>query len=219
MADEDARRHRELLACVRGGARCACLAGALHHGPLAYRTSLRSVLLVGARDLARSARVHVLHDHGSEDRASGRRARIVYATAIALVFVALAAPQRTEFAPKVALLAALALVCAARPLLERLVPPASRRVISRRPLRRVAGGAVVAAVYAVIVIGAGALAGTPVISSAAAFVPTSCTQSGARSDGATATDHRSVTAADHRGAEHDQCRHNDQLGTCETDRA
>ena len=50
----------------------------------------------------------------------GRIARNVYGAAIALVFVALAASQRTEYATKVALLGALALVCAARPLLERI---------------------------------------------------------------------------------------------------
>jgi hypothetical protein len=48
-------------------------------------------------------------------RARGRR---LYAVAIALVAVLLIAPQTTEFATKVAVLAALAIVCAARPVGE-----------------------------------------------------------------------------------------------------
>ena len=49
---------------------------------------------------------------------AGRAGRRVYAVAIALVAVLLIAPQTTEFATKVAVLAALALVCAARPVGE-----------------------------------------------------------------------------------------------------
>jgi hypothetical protein len=48
---------------------------------------------------------------------AGRRARMVYAVSIGLVAALLIAPQRTEFGSKVALLGALALVCAVRPLL------------------------------------------------------------------------------------------------------
>jgi hypothetical protein len=54
----------------------------------------------------------------------GRVARVVYAVCVGLLATLLIAPQTTEFASKVAVLAALALVCAARPLLERLLPAA-----------------------------------------------------------------------------------------------
>src|SRR4029077_12491183 len=52
----------------------------------------------------------------------GRVARVVYAVCVGLLATLLIAPQTTEFATKVAVLSALALVCAARPLLERLLP-------------------------------------------------------------------------------------------------
>ncbi len=46
----------------------------------------------------------------------GRRARLVYGVSVGLLATILIAPQQTEYASKVALLSALALVCAARPL-------------------------------------------------------------------------------------------------------
>ncbi len=49
---------------------------------------------------------------------SGRRGRRAYAVGIGLVATLLIAPQTTEFATKVAVLAALALACAARPVAE-----------------------------------------------------------------------------------------------------
>ena len=52
----------------------------------------------------------------------GRVARLVYAVGVGLLATLLIAPQTTEYATKVAVLGALALVCAARPLLERLFP-------------------------------------------------------------------------------------------------
>jgi hypothetical protein len=52
----------------------------------------------------------------------GRTARRVYGVTIGLVATLLIAPQTTEYASKVALLGALALVCAVRPLLEWLLP-------------------------------------------------------------------------------------------------
>jgi Na+-translocating ferredoxin:NAD+ oxidoreductase RnfD subunit len=52
----------------------------------------------------------------------GRVGRVVYAVSVGLLATLLIAPQTTEFATKVAVLAALALVCAARPILERLLP-------------------------------------------------------------------------------------------------
>src|SRR5262249_16228506 len=54
----------------------------------------------------------------------GRVGRLVYAVSVGLLATILIAPQTTEFATKVAVLAALALVCLARPLLERLLPEA-----------------------------------------------------------------------------------------------
>ncbi|MGO9875520.1 MAG: hypothetical protein ACLPVY_17160 [Acidimicrobiia bacterium] len=129
----------------------------------------------------------------------GRIARHVYGAAIALVFVALAAPQRTEFATKVALLGALALVCAARPLLERLLPEAgpapdrfgtvvgfgptvrndahrkSRASVAAR-LRFVAVVAVAAVAYTAIVLGAGTPAATSSVTpvAPAPAVPAHC---------------------------------------------
>ena len=52
----------------------------------------------------------------------GRVARVVYSVCVGLLATLLIAPQTTEFATKVAVLSALALVCAARPVLERLLP-------------------------------------------------------------------------------------------------
>src|SRR4029078_7635713 len=49
-------------------------------------------------------------------------ARRVYGVTIGLLATLLMAPQTTEFASKVALLGALAIVCAVRPLLEWLLP-------------------------------------------------------------------------------------------------
>jgi len=83
----------------------------------------------------------------------GRVARVVYAVCVGLLATLLIGPQTTEYATKVAVLAALALVCAARPLLERLLPvpgspedralPWARRLVRRRVA---AGGLALAAV-------------------------------------------------------------------------
>jgi ASPIC and UnbV/FG-GAP-like repeat len=54
----------------------------------------------------------------------GRVARVVYAVSVGLLAALLIAPQTTEYKTKVAVLGALALVCATRPLLERLLPAA-----------------------------------------------------------------------------------------------
>jgi hypothetical protein len=74
---------------------------------------------------------------------SGRAGRRAYAVGVGLLATLLIAPQTTEFATKVAILASLALVCAARGLVE-LVGPA--RLSARRPLaalpRPAAAGAV-----------------------------------------------------------------------------
>ncbi len=115
------------------------------------------------------------------------------------MFVALAAPQRTEFATKVALLGALALVCAARPLLERLLPEAGaaadglatvvgfgqtvRNAAPRKSgptvaarLRFVAVVVVAAVAYAAIVFGAGTPAATSSVTpvAPAPAVPAHC---------------------------------------------
>ncbi len=49
----------------------------------------------------------------------GRRARMVYSVGVGVVAALLMATQRTEFGSKVALLGALAIMCAARPIIER----------------------------------------------------------------------------------------------------
>lgn len=55
---------------------------------------------------------------------AGRVGRILFALLLAVVATLLIAPQTTEFGTKVALLGSLVIMCAARPLLERLVPVA-----------------------------------------------------------------------------------------------
>jgi hypothetical protein len=77
------------------------------------------------------------------------RGRVVYAVAIGLLGVLLIAPAQTEFWAKVALLGALAIVCAARPLLA-LAP---RIRVDRRVL--VAVGAVALVAYTGAMAGAG----------------------------------------------------------------
>jgi hypothetical protein len=54
----------------------------------------------------------------------GRVGRIVFALVLGVLIAVLMAPQTNEFGSKVALLGSLVIVCAARPLLERLVPEA-----------------------------------------------------------------------------------------------
>ena len=74
----------------------------------------------------------------------GARARLVYAVSVGLLAALLIAPTRTEYATKVALLGALAIVCAARPLVGccrsrvRLArrAPRARGVAAARRLRR-----------------------------------------------------------------------------------
>ena len=65
-----------------------------------------------------------------------RLGRRLYAVGIALVAVLLIAPQTTEFATKVAVLGALALVCAARPVAEVLAPRLGRLLGARARARR-----------------------------------------------------------------------------------
>jgi Na+-transporting NADH:ubiquinone oxidoreductase subunit NqrB len=98
---------------------------------------------------------------------AGRAGRRLYAVAIGLVAVLLIAPQTTEFATKVAVLAALALVCAARPvgelLLARWHAPVPRLDRTRTAAVVLAG----AVTFAALVV----LAGVPARTSEAAAGP------------------------------------------------
>jgi Na+-translocating ferredoxin:NAD+ oxidoreductase RnfD subunit len=57
------------------------------------------------------------------------RARLIYAVSLGVLAAALIAPTTTEFASKVALLGALAIVCLALPVLRRVPVPLDRRVV------------------------------------------------------------------------------------------
>jgi Na+-transporting NADH:ubiquinone oxidoreductase subunit NqrB len=72
---------------------------------------------------------------------SGQRARLAYGAGVGLLAALMIAPLQTEYATKVAILASLAVVCAARPIVERL--PLSRM----RPRRLALVGVTVLAVY------------------------------------------------------------------------
>jgi VCBS repeat protein/ASPIC/UnbV protein/uncharacterized protein DUF6851 len=94
----------------------------------------------------------------------GRVARVVYAVCVGLLATLLIAPRTTEYATKVSVLAALALVCAARPLLERLLPaPGSAddrawpwaRGLMRHGWASTAGLALGVAAFAGLVVAAG----------------------------------------------------------------
>jgi hypothetical protein len=106
---------------------------------------------------------------------AGRVGRVVFGLLVALASTLLMAPQLDEFGTKVGLLAGLAVICAARPIIDRLVPePRSAADELRRfAARLVTGGQVGAGIprqgirvglIAVIVLFVGAgivLAGTP----------------------------------------------------------
>src|SRR5438105_2052131 len=90
----------------------------------------------------------------------GRGPRAAYAVAVGLLAAALTAPLRTEYATKVALLGALAVVCVLQPL--------ARRVPLRVPPRRLAlAGGLGLAVYAAAL----AVAGVPAHMSSSAAAP------------------------------------------------
>jgi hypothetical protein len=106
---------------------------------------------------------------------SGAVARIVFAASVGITSTLFIAPQTTEWAAKVGLLASLVAMCALRPVFERFLP-APRSELDRPvayarhltgigvpgapPLRRVAWGGVAA--LALVALGAGiVLAGTP----------------------------------------------------------
>ncbi|HEY7478072.1 MAG TPA: RnfABCDGE type electron transport complex subunit D, partial [Actinomycetota bacterium] len=85
-----------------------------------------------------------------------RQTRRAFGASIGLLSVLLIAPQTSEFATKVAVLAALALVCAARPLLELVLSADRTRPAVERTRLRVqsAGRRAVGAVTALAVLGA-----------------------------------------------------------------
>jgi ASPIC and UnbV/FG-GAP-like repeat len=97
----------------------------------------------------------------------GRTARLVYTVGVGLLATLLIAPQTTEFATKVAVLTALALVCATRGIIELVGAPRlaslSRRLVRRedlrvtRPRRALVGAVVLAGAlaYAGLVVAAG----------------------------------------------------------------
>jgi Na+-translocating ferredoxin:NAD+ oxidoreductase RnfD subunit len=95
---------------------------------------------------------------------AGRVGRIVFGLLVAVSSVLLMAPQTDEFGTKVALLAGLVVVCAARPLVDRLVPAPGSAVDELRayatsagPIRAPALRAAVAGV-AIVMAGAGIVA-------------------------------------------------------------
>ncbi|HEY7382022.1 MAG TPA: FG-GAP-like repeat-containing protein, partial [Gaiella sp.] len=101
----------------------------------------------------------------------GRVARRVYAVGVGLLATLLIAPLTTEYATKVAVLGALALVCAARPLVEWLSPAAGP--VAARLRLPAAGPATAGAVALAGVVGFAAvlvLAGIPNRSSASTAV-------------------------------------------------
>ncbi len=93
---------------------------------------------------------------------TGRVGRRIFGVSVGVLSVLLIAPQGTEFASKVAVLAALAIVCAARPFVDALAPR-----VSLPALRRPAAG-VVAVVGVAAFAGLVVLAGIPARSSASA---------------------------------------------------
>ena len=101
------------------------LAGSGHcmTAELGVRARLRLRLLAGDRHLARGPDLPVLHDHRPEDRA-GRAGRAGRLRRPGRASRAPSSWRRrpTSSAPRSALLAGLVVVCAARPLLDRLLP-------------------------------------------------------------------------------------------------
>ncbi len=106
---------------------------------------------------------------------AGRVGRVVFGLLVAVVSVLLMAPQTTEFGTKIALLGALVLVCASRPLLDRLLPEPGTaddhvgRFVARLASRGAGGAAILRPALrvgmvsaAVLVVGVGVVAaGTP----------------------------------------------------------
>jgi Na+-translocating ferredoxin:NAD+ oxidoreductase RnfD subunit len=94
----------------------------------------------------------------------GQRDRVIYAVSVGLLAALLIAPMRSEWATKVALLSALTIVCAARPLLA-LVPFARLRLTGPRLAVTAAAAAAIYAFSLVAVSGpAGSAAATGAVS-------------------------------------------------------
>ena len=91
----------------------------------------------------------------------GQKARVVFAVSVGLLAALLIAPLRTEYATKVAVLGALAIVCAVRPLLARLPLP------QLAPRRLAVVGAAALAVYAAALVGGGLVWRAPATATAA----------------------------------------------------
>ncbi len=89
--------------------------------------------------------------------ARGRTGGVLYASAVAVTSSVLIAFQTTEYATKVALLSGLVLVCAVRPLIERIAPADGvdrpRDWMLARPRRAVGLVGAAAAVLALVVVG------------------------------------------------------------------
>jgi hypothetical protein len=102
--------------------------------------------------------------------ARGRTAGMLYAAGVAGASAVLISMQTTEYATKVALLAGLVLVCAGRPLLERLAPAGEgerpRGWLAQRPARPAA--LAVAGVAVVALVGTAASVAEPPVAVAAA---------------------------------------------------
>jgi len=88
---------------------------------------------------------------------TGRAGRRMYAVGVGLLATILIAPQTTEYATKVAILASLALVCAARGVIELVGSKRLSAPAGLRPRRRVIGGVALtgALAYAGLVVAAG----------------------------------------------------------------
>jgi Na+-translocating ferredoxin:NAD+ oxidoreductase RnfD subunit len=90
---------------------------------------------------------------------TSRVGRVVFGFLVAVTSTLLMAPQTNEFGTKVALLGGLALVCAARPILDRLLPArdeVARLVSTRAVLIRAGVFAVLVAVLGTAIVAAGA---------------------------------------------------------------
>ena len=96
---------------------------------------------------------------------AGQVGRVAFGIAVAAASVLLMAPQTDEFGTKVGLLAGLVVICAARPVLDRLVPPPQsdaddlgRFVVGAagtRPAARLAAAGAAALLVAVAIVAAG----------------------------------------------------------------
>ena len=88
---------------------------------------------------------------------ASRGGRLLYAVGVGLLATLLIAPQTSEFATKVAILAALALVCATRGVIELVGAARLSALATRRPRRRVVGATALvgALAYAGLVVAAG----------------------------------------------------------------